>query len=120
MEFQLYQFIVSALSLTMIAFGIERYLRGGKGQTLLKLMVRLIVWGGMLTIALWPRITYDLAGLLGIEGNVNAVMMIAFLLIFLLIFKILSVIERIEYQITILTRDKALDQIETDEPVGKS
>lgn len=104
----------------MIGFGFEQYLKGGKGQTILKLLVRLVVWGGMLIITIFPRTTYDIARLLGVEGNVNAVMMIAFLLVFLLIFKILSVIERIEHQITLLTRDQALHQIRKDERVGKS
>lgn len=107
---QPYQFIVAALSLVMIAFGIERYLRGGKGQTLLKLAVRLSVWGGMLTITVFPRLTSAAASLLGIEGNANAVMLIGFLLVFLLVFKMLTVIERIEHQITQLTRDQALKQ----------
>ncbi|HLD25634.1 MAG TPA: DUF2304 domain-containing protein [Candidatus Andersenbacteria bacterium] len=109
---QPYQFIVAALSLVMIGFGVERYLRGGKGQTPLKLAVRLIVWGGMFAITIFPQLTYDLATLLGIEGNVNAVMMIAFLLVFLLIFKMLSVIERIEHQVTLLTRAEALEKFE--------
>jgi hypothetical protein len=115
MPLQPYQFIVAALSIVMISFGMEQYLKGGKGQTALKLIVRLVVWGGMLVITLFPRVTYDIARLLGIEGNVNAVMMIAFLLVFLLIFKILSVIERIEHQITLLTRDQALRHIKHDE-----
>jgi hypothetical protein len=108
---QPYQFIVVALSLVMIGFGMDRYMRGGKSQTLLKLLVRFVVWGGLLIITIFPTVTYDIAHLLGIEGNVNAVMMIAFLLVFLLIFKILSVIERIEHQITLLTRDDALRHI---------
>jgi hypothetical protein len=120
MPLQPYQFIVAALALVMIGFGIEQYLKGGRSQTLLKLVVRLIVWGGMLVITLFPRITYDIARLLGVEGNINAVMMLAFLLVFLLIFKILSVIERIEQQITLLTRDQALHHIKQDERLGKN
>jgi hypothetical protein len=120
MNLQPYQFIVAALALVMIVFGVEQYLKGGKGQTVLKLLVRLTVWGGMLVISVFPRITYDIARLLGVEGNVNAVMMIAFLLVFLLIFKILSVIERIEHQITLLTREQALRELRRDERVGKN
>lgn len=119
MNLQPYQFIVAALAIAMIFFGIERYLRGGKSQTLLKLLARLLVWGGMLAITLFPRLTYSLASVLGIEGNVNAVMMIAFLLVFLLIFKILSVIERIEQQITTLTRANALRELNNDEQMGE-
>ena len=106
-----YQFVIAALSLTMIGSGIERYLRGGKGQTLLKLLIRLVVWGGMLLISLFPKVTYALASIIGIEGNINAVILTGFLLTFLIIFKMLSVIERIEQQVTLLTRAEALKNI---------
>ena len=106
-----YQFVIAALSLTMIGSGIERYLRGGKGQTLLKLLIRLVVWGGMLLLSLFPKVTYALASIIGIEGNINAVILTGFLLTFLIIFKMLSVIERIEQQVTLLTRAEALKNI---------
>ena len=108
---QPYQFIIAALALVMIAFGLQRYLKGGKGQTVLKLLVRLVVWGGMLAITIFPRLTYSLARAAGIEGDINAVTLTGFLLIFLILFKLLSVIERIEYQITLLTRQDALKNI---------
>lgn len=108
---QPYQFLVAVLSLAMIGFGIERFLYGGRGQTPLKLLIRLAVWGGMLLISLFPKVTYTIAGIIGIEGNINAVILIGFLLIFLIIFKILAVIERIEQQITSLTRKEALKNL---------
>lgn len=108
---QPYQLLVAALSLIMIGLGIERFVRGGLGQTLLKLLIRLTVWGGMLLISLFPKVTYTIAGIIGIEGNINAVILIGFLLIFLIIFKILAVIERLEQQITTLTRKEALKNL---------
>lgn len=92
----------------MIGFSIERFFRGGKTQTPLKLIVRIIVWGGMLAITLSPQLIYSLARQAGLEGEINAVTLTGFLLIFLIIFKLLSVIERIEHQITLLTRQEAL------------
>lgn len=106
-----YQFIIAALSLFMIFSGFSRYLSHSKGQTGVKLLVRLVVWGGMMSVALFPKITYSLARVIGIEGNINAAILTGFLLIFLIIFKVLSVIERIEYQITQLTRQEALNNI---------
>lgn len=108
---QLYQFVIAALCLVMIGFSIERFIRGDKNQTILKLLVRILVWGGMLTITLSPRIIYFLARFVGLEGEINAVILTGFLLTFLMIFKLLSVIERIEYQITLLTRREALKNI---------
>lgn len=108
---QPYQFVITVLSLVMIGFGIERYLKGGKGQTILKLLIRLAVWGGMLIITLFPKVSFSLARLIGIEGNINAVILTGFLLVFLIIFKLLSTIERIEYHITLLTRQEALKNV---------
>lgn len=105
---QLYQFVVAALSAVMIFDAADRYLRGGRGQTMLKLLVRLAVWGSMGAVALFPTITYTLARFIGLEGNINAVILIGFLLVFLIIFKILAVIERIEHEISLLTRRDAL------------
>lgn len=110
-----YQLFVAALSLIMIVSALERFLRGGKGQTLLKFIVRLLIWSGMIAISLFPSFTYALAGMLGIEGNSNAVMFIGFPFVFLMMFKLLSIIERIEQQITQLTRDSAIQQFKSEQ-----
>ena len=106
-----YQIAVVGISLYMIYAGIQKFLRHGAGQSFLKLAVRIIVWGGMATIALFPDVTNVLAEFIGLEGNINAVILIGFLLVFLMIFKILSVVERIEQDITRLTRKQALQKL---------
>ncbi len=95
----------------MIYDGLQKYLRRGVGQSFIKLVVRLLVWGGMAAIALFPNVTNVLARFIGLEGNINAVILIGFLLVFLIIFKILSVVERIEQDITRLTRKDALSKL---------
>ncbi|PIT98242.1 MAG: hypothetical protein COT71_01720 [Candidatus Andersenbacteria bacterium CG10_big_fil_rev_8_21_14_0_10_54_11] len=110
-DLQFYQIAVTAISLVMIYFGLEKFLRHEAGQSVLKLAVRMIVWGGMAAVALFPDITDTIAAFIGIEGNINAVVMLGFLLIFLIIFKILSVVERIEQEISALTRADALEKL---------
>ncbi|OGY37306.1 MAG: hypothetical protein A3E36_02150 [Candidatus Andersenbacteria bacterium RIFCSPHIGHO2_12_FULL_45_11b] len=95
----------------MIFFGLEKTIKQKPGQTFLKLAIRIIVWGGMAAVALFPSFTNYLAHFIGIEGNVNAVILTGFLLVFLIIFKILSVVERIEQDITRLTRKEALKKL---------
>lgn len=107
----LYQIIIAALSAVMIYQGISGYMKGETGQTLLKLIVRIIVWGGMGVIVIFPDITNILASVIGIKGNVNAAILIGFLLIFLIIFKIFSAIERLEQNISMLARNDALKNI---------
>ncbi|MGB2791675.1 MAG: DUF2304 domain-containing protein [Candidatus Moraniibacteriota bacterium] len=106
-----YQAAIFALSAFMIWQGGKQYFRREGGQTLFKFSVRVIVWGGMSVIAIFPKLSNDLAQFIGIEGNINAVIMVGFVLVFLMIFKLLSAIETLERQITILTRKDALTEI---------
>lgn len=111
MVIHLYQIIVIAISVVMIYGGTKNFIRGKSGQTLTKLMIRVFVWGGMSVIALFPEITNLLANLVGLQGNINAVILTGFLLIFLMIFKLLSAIERLEQNISELTRKESLEEI---------
>jgi hypothetical protein len=111
MQIHLYQIIVIAVATFMIFAGVKNFLRGKSGQTFYKLAIRIVVWGGMAIIAIFPEATNLLASLVGLQGNINAVILTGFLLIFLMIFKLLSAIERLEQNISELTRGEALKEI---------
>lgn len=95
----------------MIYQGISNYIKGKNGQTIYKLLLRIIIWGGMSLIAMIPNILNILAKTLGIIDNMNAVILTGFLLVFLMIFKLLSAIEKLEQQISEITRKEALKEI---------
>lgn len=109
---QPYQVVILILAGFMLYQGISNFLKGKDHQTILKLGVRIIVWGGMVTIVLFPDFSNILANIIGIEGNINAVILTGFILVFLMIFKLLAAIERLEQQITILTRKDTLSEID--------
>jgi hypothetical protein len=109
-DLQFYQIAILLISMVMIYFGLEKFLRRQATQTLFKLMVRVVVWGGMSAVALFPGITDKIAAFIGIEGNVNAVILLGFLLVFLLIFKILSIVERLEQEISTAIRSDAISR----------
>jgi hypothetical protein len=111
MKVSLYQVIVVAVSSVMLFTGIKDFAKREAGQTFLKLFVRIVVWGGMALVAIYPNFTMILAKLIGIEGNINAVILTGFLLIFLIIFKLLSAIEKIEQNVSELTRKDAIQQL---------
>lgn len=108
MKIHLYQIVVVAISAVMLVTGIKEFIRRETGQTWLKLLVRLVVWGGMALVAVYPEFTSWLARVIGIIDNMNAVIMTGFLFVFVLIFKLLSAIEKIEQNISELTRKEAL------------
>jgi len=114
MKFHLYQIIVSLISIAMIYQGVRNFIRGKSGQTILKLLTRIVVWGGMLLIALFPNVTIALANIIGLQGNINAVILVGFILIFLIIFKLFSAVERLEQNISELTRKEALKEIKEE------
>ena len=114
MKIQLYQIIVVSISSVMLFQGAKEFFKRESGQTVLKFAVRIIVWGGMGTVAIYPNSTEIVARLMGIEENINAVIITGFLLIFLIIFKLLSAIEKIEQNISELTRREALSHLEID------
>lgn len=111
MELKFYQIVILCITAFMIYGGVERFFRNRTGQTFLKLGARLLVWGGMALVTLFPKLTNTLATLIGIEGNINAVILTGFILVFLMVFKLLSAIERLEQQVTLLTRKDTLSAI---------
>ena len=104
----LYQVVVVAISSVMLFQGIKEFVKREAGQTILKLVVRLVVWGGMALIAIYPNSTYYFSMIVGIEDNITAVMVTGFLFVFLIIFKLLSAIEKMEQNISELTRRESL------------
>jgi hypothetical protein len=114
MQFALYQIIIVALAVVMLLQGFKNFFSGTGSQTFLKLFVRIIVWGGMALVVTFPHISNTLAKLIGIEGNINAVILAGFLLVFLMLFKLLSAIEKLEQQLTALTRQESLENLEKE------
>ena len=112
MTIHIYQIIVVGISVFMLFQGVKNFIKGKSGQTFYKLLIRIIVWGGMSLIALFPSFTNLLASLVGLKGNINAVILTGFLLIFFMIFKLLSAIERLEQGLSEVTRKDALKEID--------
>ncbi|NTW27549.1 MAG: DUF2304 domain-containing protein [Candidatus Moranbacteria bacterium] len=115
MKIHIYQIAITLISSLMIFKGFENYIKGKNGQTVLKLLVRIIVWGGMVLIALFPRFTNILASTIGMEGNINAIILTGFILVFLMIFKLLSAIERLEQSLSQVTRNETLKEIKKED-----
>jgi hypothetical protein len=119
MKIHIYQIVIICISSVMLFQGAKEFFKRETGQTFLKFAVRVVVWGGMAVVAVFPNSTMIVAKLLGIEGNINAIILTGFLLVFLLIFKLLSAIEKIEQNISELTRKEALSHL-ADPPAPKS
>jgi len=111
MNIQLYQIGVLTLSAVMLFFSIRGFIIKEPGQTLFKFLVRLTVWGGLGVIAIYPNLTRVIAHFMGIEDNINAVILIGFIFTLLVVFKLLSAIDKIEQNVSELTRKIALKDL---------
>lgn len=111
MNLHLYQIAVTIIAAIMIWQGFQNFIKGKQSQTFLKFFVRVFVWGGVAIIALFPKATNIIADVIGLEGNINAVILVGFILIFLIIFKLLSAIEKLEQQLSEVTRDESLKKL---------
>lgn len=112
-DIHLYQIVVVAISSVMLFQGIKEFAKREAGQTLLKLLVRLTIWGGMALIAVYPDSTYKFSAIVGIDDNITAVVVTGFIFVFLIIFKLLSAIEKLEQNVSELTRRESLKEAHT-------
>ena len=104
MKVNLYQIIILVVSSVMLFQGTKEFVKRESGQTFLKFMVRILVWGGMAIIAVYPDSMLVIARVLGFKDNMNAVIILGFVLIFIIIFRLLRAIERIEQNLAVLSR----------------
>ena len=75
MKIHLYQIVIICISSVMLFQGAREFFKRETGQTFLKFAVRIMVWGGMALVAVYPNSTMYFAKLIGIEGNINAVIL---------------------------------------------
>jgi hypothetical protein len=108
---RLYQVVVIFIATIMLYQGFEKLIKRDSSQTLLKFFIRLVIWGGMGAVALFPPISTVIARFIGIEGNTNAVILTGFLLVFLMVFKLLSAIEKLEKRFSELIQKDALKKV---------
>jgi len=111
MEINLYQIIGVVVSFPLLFLGVYRFVSRKKGQTLLKLFANLVIWGGILLVSIFPGITDALGDILGVKGAANGIIFLAFLVLFFLIFRLLSALEKVEENLTTVVRRLALKNL---------
>lgn len=112
-DLQVYQILISILSVLMLAQGFGQYIKRKNHATTIKFLTRIFVWGGIGFVIIFPDFTMNrLSSVLGIKENFNALIFVGFLVVFIMIFKLLSIIENLEATITKIIRKEALREIE--------
>lgn len=102
----LYQLITLLFGLLMLGKAISHFTRGDK--TWRELLIWTLFWGGLVTISIFPSITRPVASFLGIIDNANAILFILVGILSFLLFSMVLKVERLERDITLLSRSIAL------------
>lgn len=109
----IFQIILALVAIFFLASGILKFIKRAKSQTFFKLLMTIIIWGSIFFFSLFPKTAQGLSSTLGLGENLNTLIFIGFVIIFIIVFKLLSIIERLERNISEIVRKEALEKIET-------
>ena len=112
MNIAIYQILVPIVCIFFIAKASSNFFRGKK--TIRELMGWIAFWGGIMIIAIVPEITEQLALVLGIKSNVNALVFSLLGILSYISFKLLVISENQEQELTRLTRALALKDFDKE------
>lgn len=102
------QFIIIAFALFALYRTVSRF-RAGELH-LLPMLLWIVVWLAVIAVTLLPQAASWFAGLIGVGRGVDAVMYLAIILLFYVIFRIFLRIEKVERDITALVRKVGIDE----------
>lgn len=105
------RWVLIILSLAIIGDRFIRFLKREAGQTVFKLITAFFIWGAVLIISIFPDFAYYISGKLGMGKNLNTLIFFGFVVVFMILFKILSMIEKLEKEITKIVREIAMKRL---------
>ena len=111
MGISIYQIILGLIALIFIINGILRFAKGEKYQTLFKLFSTLLIWGVIFVFSIFPEFSHFISTKIGLGENLNTLIFIGFVMLFIIIFKLLNTVENLERDITEIVRNEALNKI---------
>lgn len=103
--FQLTAIIVSSFFLVK---GSLKFIRREKNQTFFKFFTNSFIWLTIGLFSIFPTQVHLLSDKIGFGESLNTFIFIGFVIIFMILFKLLTIIERIERNISEIVRKEAL------------
>jgi hypothetical protein len=109
---------ITSLSLILLVFSlysiVERlvkFVRKEQNQSAFKLVATIFIWGGISYIALFPIRVRQLSEKLGFGDNLNTLIFFGFIIVFFILFRLLSILEKNERLLTEIIRKEALKDL---------
>jgi hypothetical protein len=104
--------ILAFVAASFLLNSIIKFAKKEKSQTLFKLGASIVIWGGISMFALFPEITHQLSESLGMGENLNTLIFLGFVVIFMIVYKFIHTIEKIEKNISEIVRKEALRDLD--------
>lgn len=102
------QLILVLLAGFFLFQAIKRFVFGENFQSVLKFFVTFGVWSVVFFFALFPGMARQISTLVGMGENLNTLIFITFIIVFLFLFRLMRILEKVESELTALTREQAL------------
>lgn len=112
MQLSIVNLALVAVSLLFLISGAVRFFKGEERQTLFKLFAYLVIWGSILTFGLFPQASRSISLFLGFGENLNTLIFLGFVIVFIALFKLVNAVERLERNISEIVRREALEKLE--------
>lgn len=111
LQLSLFKIAIFLLSAFFIFQSSKKFIKKQKGQTFLKFFIQIFVWFSVGFLVIYPRLALTISQKMGFGENLNTLIFLGFVLIFLILFKIIALIERLEQNISKIVRQEALEKI---------
>jgi len=101
-----YQLLTPALALVVIASLVSRRRRGEIGKP--AFFLGLFIWVGAAAGSLFPDQIMGLLGFMGIIDRVRILIFFGFMVLFFAVYRLILQVEKLDHQVTTLTRELAV------------
>lgn len=109
-EYSIIQIILILISCYFLGIRLIKFVKKERTQTVFKVLMTLFVWGGVLFTSLFPQTVHSLSRSLGFGENLNTLIFFGFVVVFVILFRLITTIENHERQLTELVRKEAINE----------
>lgn len=105
---EIIEVVVIIVCLVFILSSMYNYLTIRSRFSLIRLLFTMLIWGGILTLLLFPDTSFVLAQFVGLKSNINALVFLGFVTVFFMIFRLYNSTEKNEQELSRFIRTEAL------------
>jgi len=111
LNFSFYKTVVILISSYFIIKQLYNFFVREQFQSFIKFITVIIIWSSIIVFISVPGLSHFISENLGLGENLNTLIFTGFIVVFILIFKFLSIIEKLERNITEIVRKEALKEL---------